>query len=102
MASQSDTGIVLHKGFVFILFYYEFYSQAPVKPVDSVRGMLKVITSLAEKDSGTLLDWEGNSIPWWYWNNSTRRFQHTSWKKVEVETVHQKVPIILLIILIIK
>ncbi|KAL6479266.1 hypothetical protein MHYP_G00126990 [Metynnis hypsauchen] len=38
--------------------------EAPVLPVDSVKGMLKVISSLTEEDSGTLLDWEGNGIPW--------------------------------------
>ncbi|XP_066541347.1 zgc:158868 [Hoplias malabaricus] len=38
--------------------------KAPVLPEDSVKGMLKVISSLTEKDSGTLLDIEGHSIPW--------------------------------------
>ncbi|XP_030621733.1 uncharacterized protein zgc:158868 [Chanos chanos] len=38
--------------------------QAPLLVVDSAKGMLKVISSLTEKDTGTLLDWEGKSIPW--------------------------------------
>lgn len=38
--------------------------QAPLTTAESVSGMIKVITSLTEKDSGTLLDWEGNNIPW--------------------------------------
>ncbi|XP_077104895.1 C-signal-like isoform X2 [Siphateles boraxobius] len=38
--------------------------QAPLTTAESVSGMMKVITSLTEKDSGTLLDWEGKNIPW--------------------------------------
>ncbi|KAJ8417916.1 hypothetical protein AAFF_G00227590 [Aldrovandia affinis] len=38
--------------------------EAPVATVDSVSGMLRVISSLTAKHSGTLLDWEGNRIPW--------------------------------------
>ncbi|KAM9183092.1 C-signal-like [Mergus octosetaceus] len=30
----------------------------------SVRGMMKVISSLSEKDTGTFLDWEGKVLPW--------------------------------------
>ncbi|XP_061863555.1 C-signal-like [Colius striatus] len=30
----------------------------------SVRGMLKVLSSLSEKDTGTFLDWEGKVVPW--------------------------------------
>uniref|UniRef100_A0A8C3Q8F2 Uncharacterized protein n=1 Tax=Geospiza parvula TaxID=87175 RepID=A0A8C3Q8F2_GEOPR len=29
-----------------------------------VQGMLKVLSSLSEKDTGAYLDWEGNVIPW--------------------------------------
>ncbi|KAI7802236.1 C-factor [Triplophysa rosa] len=39
-------------------------SEAPLTAAESVRGMLGVITNLTEKDTGTLLDWKGNSIPW--------------------------------------
>ncbi|XP_041852323.1 C-factor [Melanotaenia boesemani] len=38
--------------------------QAPISPQDSVLGVLSVISSLSNKDSGMLLDWEGNMIPW--------------------------------------
>ncbi|XP_051580158.1 C-factor-like [Myxocyprinus asiaticus] len=38
--------------------------QAPLTTAESVTGMLKVIASLTDKDSGTLLDWKGNNIPW--------------------------------------
>lgn len=30
----------------------------------SVRGMLNVLSSLAEKDTGTFLDWQGKVVPW--------------------------------------
>ncbi|XP_065590280.1 C-signal-like [Cyrtonyx montezumae] len=30
----------------------------------SVGGMLKVLSSLSEKDTGTFLDWEGNAVAW--------------------------------------
>ncbi|XP_010716167.1 uncharacterized protein LOC104912979 isoform X2 [Meleagris gallopavo] len=30
----------------------------------SVGGMLKVLSKLSEKDSGTFLDWEGNVVAW--------------------------------------
>ncbi|XP_074406984.1 C-signal-like [Zonotrichia albicollis] len=36
----------------------------PVTVDDSVQGMLKVLSSLSEKDTGTFRDWEGNVIPW--------------------------------------
>ncbi|XP_051485361.1 C-factor-like isoform X5 [Apus apus] len=40
-------------------------SQKPPLTVDeSVRGMLKVLSSLSEKDTGTFLDWEGKVVPW--------------------------------------
>ncbi|XP_035273967.1 uncharacterized protein zgc:158868 [Anguilla anguilla] len=39
-------------------------SKAPLAVADSASGMLRVISSLTSTDSGTLLDWEGNGIPW--------------------------------------
>ncbi|XP_062356033.1 C-signal-like isoform X1 [Cinclus cinclus] len=36
----------------------------PVTVDDSVQGMLKVLSSLSEKETGTFLDWEGKVIPW--------------------------------------
>ncbi|KAM9288686.1 C-signal-like [Morus bassanus] len=40
-------------------------SDTPPVTVDaSVGGMLKVLSSLSEKDTGTFLDWEGKVVPW--------------------------------------
>ncbi|XP_065589452.1 C-signal-like [Cyrtonyx montezumae] len=36
----------------------------PVTVDASVAGMLKVLSSLSEKDTGTFLDWEGNVVAW--------------------------------------
>ncbi|KAL2300231.1 hypothetical protein Nmel_012199 [Mimus melanotis] len=36
----------------------------PVTVDDSVQGMLKVLSSLSEKETGAFLDWEGQVIPW--------------------------------------
>ncbi|XP_035192503.1 C-factor-like isoform X1 [Oxyura jamaicensis] len=36
----------------------------PMTVDESVGGMLKVISSLSEKDTGTFLDWEGKVVPW--------------------------------------
>ncbi|XP_039539780.1 C-factor [Pimephales promelas] len=38
--------------------------EAPLTTAESVSGMMEVITSLTEKHSGSLLDWEGKHIPW--------------------------------------
>ncbi|XP_058500390.1 C-signal-like isoform X1 [Solea solea] len=38
--------------------------QAPMSTEDSVLSMLSVMPSLSNKDSGMLLDFEGNRIPW--------------------------------------
>ncbi|XP_068579784.1 C-signal-like [Cebidichthys violaceus] len=38
--------------------------EATLSTQDSVRGMLAMMSSLSNKDCGTLLDWEGNTIPW--------------------------------------
>ncbi|XP_026221724.1 SDR family oxidoreductase [Anabas testudineus] len=37
---------------------------APLTTQESVEGMLRVMSSLSKKDSGMLLDWKGNIIPW--------------------------------------
>ncbi|XP_064526873.1 uncharacterized protein LOC135421929 isoform X3 [Pseudopipra pipra] len=39
-------------------------SKPPVTVDASVTGMLKVLSSLSEKDTGTFLDWEGKVVPW--------------------------------------
>ncbi|XP_027766955.1 uncharacterized protein LOC114073396 [Empidonax traillii] len=36
----------------------------PLTVDDSVKGMLKVLSSLSEKDTGTFPDWEGKVVPW--------------------------------------
>ena len=38
--------------------------QPPLTVDASVGGMLKVLSKLSEKDSGTFLDWEGNVVAW--------------------------------------
>ncbi|XP_075044981.1 C-signal-like [Mixophyes fleayi] len=38
--------------------------RAPLTKDDSVSGMMKIISSLSDKQSGTFLDWEGKPIPW--------------------------------------
>uniref|UniRef100_A0A8C3UKU4 C-factor-like n=1 Tax=Catharus ustulatus TaxID=91951 RepID=A0A8C3UKU4_CATUS len=42
-----------------------FPGQMPPTTVDeSVQGILKVLSSLSEKETGAFLDWEGKVIPW--------------------------------------
>ena len=38
--------------------------QPPLTVDASVGVMLKVLSSLSEKDTGTFLDWEGKVVPW--------------------------------------
>lgn len=58
------------------LWFFSWHPQAPLATAESVSGMMKVITSLTEKDSGTLLDWEGKNIPWWFHNSSCVSLAH--------------------------
>ncbi|KAF3689318.1 Estradiol 17-beta-dehydrogenase 2 [Channa argus] len=39
-------------------------SKAPLTSQESVLSMLSVMSSLSNKDSGMLLDWQGTTIPW--------------------------------------
>ncbi|XP_051807893.1 C-factor isoform X2 [Acanthochromis polyacanthus] len=39
-------------------------AEAPLSTQDSTLALLRVISSLSNKDSGMLLDWGGNVIPW--------------------------------------
>ncbi|XP_062448895.1 uncharacterized protein LOC134149689 [Rhea pennata] len=41
-----------------------FLGQPPLMVDVSVQGMLNVLCSLSEKDTGTFLDWEGKALPW--------------------------------------
>ncbi|XP_061863743.1 C-signal [Colius striatus] len=53
--------VALHPGWV----KTDMGSQEADLPVDtSVRGLLSVLPILSEKHSGTLLNWEGKTIPW--------------------------------------
>ncbi|XP_054253145.1 C-factor-like [Indicator indicator] len=56
--------IALHPGWVQTDMGSAGGRKPPVTVDTSVRGMLKVISSLSEKDTGTFLDWEGKVVPW--------------------------------------
>ncbi|XP_069460571.1 C-signal-like isoform X2 [Ambystoma mexicanum] len=38
--------------------------EAPLTKDTSVRGIMQVLSSLTEKDAGTMLDWDGTTLPW--------------------------------------
>jgi NAD(P)-dependent dehydrogenase (short-subunit alcohol dehydrogenase family) len=38
--------------------------SAPIKPADSVRNLLKVLTGLKPQDNGKFLNFDGGTIPW--------------------------------------
>ncbi|XP_027762255.1 uncharacterized protein LOC114069564, partial [Empidonax traillii] len=38
--------------------------KPPLTVDDSVQGMLKVLSSISEKETGTFLNWEGKVLPW--------------------------------------
>ncbi|XP_014803538.1 PREDICTED: C-factor-like [Calidris pugnax] len=56
--------VALHPGWVQTDMGSSAGHTPPVTVEASVRGMLKVLSSLGEKDAGTLLDWEGKVVPW--------------------------------------
>ncbi|XP_071613321.1 C-signal-like isoform X2 [Heliangelus exortis] len=56
--------VALHPGWVQTDMGGEAGHMPPLTVDDSVRGMLKVLSSLSEKDTGTFLDWEGKVVPW--------------------------------------
>ncbi|XP_010193095.1 PREDICTED: uncharacterized oxidoreductase C663.06c-like [Mesitornis unicolor] len=56
--------VALHPGWVHTDMGDSVGHTPPVTVDASVRGMLKVLSSLSEKDTGTLLDWEGKVVPW--------------------------------------
>ncbi|KAM6057618.1 C-signal-like [Chlamydotis macqueenii] len=56
--------VALHPGWVQTDMGTSAGPTAPVTVDTSVRGMLKVLASLSEKDTGTFLDWEGKVVPW--------------------------------------
>ncbi|XP_063266665.1 C-signal-like [Prinia subflava] len=56
--------VALHPGWVQTDMGCSFGDMPPVTPDESVQGMLKVLSSLSEKETGALLDWEGKVVPW--------------------------------------
>ncbi|XP_054026194.1 C-factor-like [Dryobates pubescens] len=56
--------VALHPGWVQTDMGSTAGHQPPVTVDASVQGMLKVLSSLSEKDTGTFLDWEGKVLPW--------------------------------------
>ncbi|XP_033929052.1 C-factor-like isoform X1 [Melopsittacus undulatus] len=56
--------VALHPGWVQTDMGSSAGHMPPVTVDESVQGMLKVLSSLSEKDTGTFLDWEGNGVSW--------------------------------------
>ncbi|XP_071423434.1 C-signal-like isoform X2 [Pithys albifrons albifrons] len=56
--------VALHPGWVQTDLGSSGGHTPPVTVDTSVKGMLKVISSISEKDTGTFLDWEGKIVPW--------------------------------------
>ncbi|XP_065589456.1 C-signal-like [Cyrtonyx montezumae] len=56
--------VALHPGWVQTEMGNSVGDKPPVTVDASVAGMLKVLSSLSEKDTGTFLDWEGNAVAW--------------------------------------
>ncbi|KAM6252993.1 C-signal-like [Porphyrio hochstetteri] len=56
--------VALHPGWVQTDMGSSAGHTAPLMVDTSVEGMLKVLSSLSEKDTGTFLDWEGKIVPW--------------------------------------
>ncbi|XP_041883211.1 C-factor-like isoform X3 [Corvus kubaryi] len=56
--------VALHPGWVQTDMGGTGSCKPPLTVDDSVQGMLKVLSSLSEKETGTFLDWEGKVLPW--------------------------------------
>uniref|UniRef100_U3JXC2 C-factor n=1 Tax=Ficedula albicollis TaxID=59894 RepID=U3JXC2_FICAL len=56
--------VALHPGWVQTDMGRSLGLPPPVTLDDSVQGMLKVLSSISEKETGAFLDWEGKVIPW--------------------------------------
>lgn len=54
--------ISFHPGWVKTTMLYT--DNAPLKPPESINGMIQTIESLEIDSSGKFLDWEGNEMPW--------------------------------------
>ncbi|KAM4894280.1 C-signal-like isoform 9-T23 [Sylvia borin] len=56
--------VALHPGWVQTELGGATGHTPPTTVDDSVQGMLKVLSSLSEKETGAFLDWEGKVVPW--------------------------------------
>ncbi|XP_031978003.1 uncharacterized protein LOC116450070 isoform X1 [Corvus moneduloides] len=56
--------VALHPGWVQTDMGGTGSCKPPLTVDDSVQGMLKVLSSLSEKETGTFLDWEGKVLSW--------------------------------------
>ncbi|XP_071423430.1 C-signal-like [Pithys albifrons albifrons] len=56
--------VALHPGWVQTDMGVSGSFNPPVTVDTSVQGMLKVLSSISEKETGTFLDWEGKVVPW--------------------------------------
>ncbi|XP_074442992.1 C-signal-like isoform X1 [Larus michahellis] len=56
--------VALHPGWVQTDMGTSAGHTPPLTVEASVQGMLKVLSCLSEKDTGTFLDWEGKVVPW--------------------------------------
>ncbi|XP_062356072.1 C-signal-like isoform X1 [Cinclus cinclus] len=56
--------VALHPGWVQTDMGGSGSFKPPLTVDDSVQGMLKLLSSISEKETGTFLDWEGKVIPW--------------------------------------
>ncbi|XP_014803230.1 PREDICTED: C-factor-like [Calidris pugnax] len=56
--------VALHPGWVQTDMGGSGSQKPPVTVEASVQGMLKVLSSLSEKETGAFLDWEGKVVPW--------------------------------------
>ncbi|XP_066183749.1 C-signal-like isoform X3 [Sylvia atricapilla] len=56
--------VALHPGWVQTELGGAAGHTPPTTVDDSVQGMLKVLSSLSEKETGAFLDWEGKVVPW--------------------------------------
>lgn len=56
--------VALHPGWVQTDMGSAGPTKAPLTVDGSVQGMLKVLSSISEKETGSFLDWEGKVLPW--------------------------------------
>jgi NAD(P)-dependent dehydrogenase (short-subunit alcohol dehydrogenase family) len=61
LRERGITAVVLHPGWVETDMGGK---NAPLKPPDSIRGMLQVINRLGLKDSGKFFSYDGSELPW--------------------------------------